>query len=499
MADPAHAIDTSMAEKYYHDEVEIETSTMSNIVLPNKYETSFDDSTPVSNSYEQSPTLDSSRTPFKRSSCSQNEEIIDVPILQKQDNNVFISITFPTSSVIKNVKCVTNDTSESVIQYQVASPYGITSGSPFNEQTKFLSGDYCIGIALKTIDEANKILSVKLHLILEPISNLMVSQMIFGLYRSLGFEPSHILKFPVKSVSASAPFYRKTRGEINGLSSLINSLDHKLSEVINKSITPVDTFSLGLQLNEISSKLDVQSRKLHDEPHTIHPKSNNKSIESKLETLESKLNEMNNKNAALESILNEINNKLNTTNEMNNKLDEFNTKLSNNVPLEAKLDEISTKLNNNSFLEARLDQISNNSSLELKLDEINTKLDNNSLFESQFTKLHNKIKELRNTSWVEELKVEIGQVQEQLDLIINKESDVEKGSHDVQSMTISDLEKLMDDRDSFFNKLVEAEEHIDYLQSEIEEAETLKQQALNKSKSYRPNFVRKNQISPQWM
>ena len=539
-------MNTSTCEKYCDAEVGITNLEITNILLPKKLDSSIDVSGTASNSYEHSPSIVNNRThiiPTK----NNDEETIDVPILQRQDNTIFILITFPTYSIIKNINCITNDLSESIIQCKVYSPYGITSGSVFDYQTKFLPGDYCIGLAFNTLDEANKVTSVKLHLILEQISNLMVAQMIFGLYHSLGFEPSHVLKYPVKSVSSGTPFYRKTRGEINQVSSLISALDHKFNDVINKSVTSIDTFSLGLQLNEISNKLN--------EPHHVSYKSSDKSsseLNSKLDEMNSKLNldALNSKLDALNSNLEKISSKLNLTNELNqdslnskldeinsklnqdslnSKLDEINTKL-NQDPINSKLDEINTKLNQDS-LNSKLDEINtklNQDPINSKLDEINTKLKqdrsnpkldeiNSKLQEinikldrqkgSNIDELNNKLDEisikLDNTNYLETDSDQFERLQNTLEdqfakleeMVMNKESDIEKGSKDIQSMTVSDLEKLLEERDAYFNKLFEAEEHIDYLQKEVEEAEGIKQEIMNK----RTGYMKKKQMNPQWM
>ena len=507
-------MNTSTCEKYCDAEVGITNLEITNILLPKKLDSSIDVSGTASNSYEHSPSIVNNRThiiPTK----NNDEETIDVPILQRQDNTIFILITFPTYSIIKNINCITNDLSESIIQCKVYSPYGITSGSVFDYQTKFLPGDYCIGLAFNTLDEANKVTSVKLHLILEQISNLMVAQMIFGLYHSLGFEPSHVLKYPVKSVSSGTPFYRKTRGEINQVSSLISALDHKFNDVINKSVTSIDTFSLGLQLNEISNKLN--------EPHHVSYKSSDKSsseLNSKLDEMNSKLNldALNSKLDALNSNLEKISSKLNLTNELNqdslnSKLDEINSKL-NQDSLNSKLDEINTKLNQDP-INSKLDEINTKlkqdrsnpklDEINSKLQEINIKLDRQK--GSNIDELNNKLDEisikLDNTNYLETDSDQFERLQNTLEdqfakleeMVMNKESDIEKGSKDIQSMTVSDLEKLLEERDAYFNKLFEAEEHIDYLQKEVEEAEGIKQEIMNK----RTGYMKKKQMNPQWM
>jgi gas vesicle protein len=311
--------------------------------------------TPVSNLSGQSPTINMYNT---------DDETIDIPIFQKEGNTIFILLTFPTQTIIRNIKGITNDFSDSLIEYQVYSPYGITSGNPFNSQTKFLPGDYCIGLAFRNNEEADKITSVKLHINSEPVSNLMLSQIIFGLYRSLGFEPSHVLKYSTKSINSGTPFYRKTRGEIN-----------KIVETINK----------------VSDKITSQ----------------NDNIDSHIRKLD-------------QTVI------------------DLSSKISDPLAdIQSKLKEVTNKLSDESILKQ-----------------------------------------------VEDIQSQISQLQEQIDIALEKDTDdIEKGSPEVQSITVSDFEKLINERDSFYNKLVEAEEHIDYLQEEFEKQEQeLKNKTVPKPK-----------------
>ena len=126
---------------------------------------------------------------------------------------------------------------------------------------------------------------------------------------------------------------------------------------------------------------------------------------------------------------------------------------------------------------------SNIDELNNKLDEISIKLDNTNYLETD----SDQFERLQNTLEDQFAKLE--------EMVMNKESDIEKGSKDIQSMTVSDLEKLLEERDAYFNKLFEAEEHIDYLQKEVEEAEGIKQEIMNK----RTGYMKKKQMNPQWM
>lgn len=400
------------------------------------------DTNPLSNSSENSPKLGISAN-IKR------DEIINISILQREGKTVFVLLTFPTQATIKSITGITNDSSNSLIEYQVASPYGLTSGAPFNSQTKFLPGDYCIGLVFSAIEEANKIVSIKFNISLEPISNLMLSQIVFGLYRSLGFEPSHVLKYPVQSVNSGAPFYRKTRGEIGKAVDTITQLSNKIIEQNGQLSTKMDNFPH----NKVSEIASIVS----------------------------------NTAVLVNSLDSQITNIGTLTGEVNSKV--------------GKLNDISSEISN---LGPRVDKVFN---LNVQMSELITKVDKVTEMVNPLANIQEKLKEMNknlskeNSSdvlikQVEEIQSQITQLQDQLDIVIerndnisNSDDDVEKGIRDIQSITISDFEKLINERDLYFNKLLEAEDHIDYLQEEIEEAEKRKQKQPT---------VHEKRIKSQW-
>uniref|UniRef100_A0A6C0IWG9 Uncharacterized protein n=1 Tax=viral metagenome TaxID=1070528 RepID=A0A6C0IWG9_9ZZZZ len=183
---------------------------------------SSSDISPNSQSSPGSPDLGPTHIEIGRPVCS---DLMDVPVYQLNDKTVFVLITFPTTSLVTAVVGLTANRQSLSPQYKVASPYGDQNGFNFDQTTRFVPGDYCFALVFKSAEEAQSISLVRVLLQAEPISNLMVSQMIFGLYRALGFEPSHVMKYPTRSVSSGSPFYRKIRNETAKLSERLSTLE----------------------------------------------------------------------------------------------------------------------------------------------------------------------------------------------------------------------------------------------------------------------------------
>ena len=203
-------------------------------------------STPESNVSRTSP-MNSRGSPVSPSVSScvvlDKLETLKLSILERSDRTVFSVVTFPTLTVIKSISGETSDGSTPDIEQSVASPYGMTTGQTFDETIKFLPGDYCLGVVFRTKEDADRVISIKISVMTEQISNLMLFQVLFGLYRSLGFEPSHVLKYPVKSHNPGIPFYRKTRSEIR-------EIVDKLKEIQDQRNKEISTLERICQLLE---------------------------------------------------------------------------------------------------------------------------------------------------------------------------------------------------------------------------------------------------------
>jgi regulator of replication initiation timing len=201
-----------------------------------------------------------------------NTETIRSHIFQKNDNSVFILLTIPVTTTVLSVVGEVEDGVDVAPQFKIADAYGVTKGFSFDQTTSFKPGDYCMGLVFSSEKEAQSITTIKLQLQYQQISNLMLSQMIFGLYRSLGFDPSHVMKYPVQSVNRSVPFYRKTRDEINELRKTTESLckeSNNLKEVLPGMISEnlqktLDQTNIHQKLDDLKSQIaEVTSREKH--------------------------------------------------------------------------------------------------------------------------------------------------------------------------------------------------------------------------------------------
>jgi chromosome segregation ATPase len=279
------------------------------------------------NSFEQSPQSSIEYDPFKivlqNDTALVHTEMIDVPIIQKDNQTIFVLLTFPTQTIIKSINGITSDGSNTQIEHQVASPYGVTVGSKFNNQTKFPPGDYCLGLVFRSNEEAAKVISIRISIILEPVSNLMLSQMIFGLYRSLGFEPSHVLKYPTQSHNAGTPFYRKTRVEVGKVMETITQLSNRIGEHSTQVCTKISELPVH-KLAEISSMITNNTALLNlVDLKTTQLGSQLTQVDSKTTQLGSQLTQVDSKTTQLESQLTQVDSK---TTQLGSQLGEINSK-----------------------------------------------------------------------------------------------------------------------------------------------------------------------------
>ena len=185
-------------------------------------------------------------------------EMIRLPIVQKNDRSVYTTFTFPVNATITSVIGEMMDGNTAVPQYKISSPYGATQATEFNERTMLIAGDYSLGFIFESKEQADSVNIIRLTLMMEPISNLAISQMLFTLYKSLGYEPSHLMQYPIQSTTKSVPFYRKTRIELEQVTGKLTEVCTKLDQISTK-MTELTQGVIGLnsasQLAELSSKL----------------------------------------------------------------------------------------------------------------------------------------------------------------------------------------------------------------------------------------------------
>lgn len=203
------------------------------------------------------PTIKASSSDFSPKSLPGSPEIytgrpevVDLPIFQSKDSSVFVLLTLPSSTLITAVAGITKTGRNLLPHYKVASPQGDANGFNFDERTRFIPGDYCLGISFRSSEEAQSVSTVRIGMQAEPISNFMLSQMIFGLYRALGLEPSHVMKYPAKSMNPNQPFYRKIRSEISKSNERLAALEQLIRTPADDRLT-----ELNQQLERIGSKV----------------------------------------------------------------------------------------------------------------------------------------------------------------------------------------------------------------------------------------------------
>jgi hypothetical protein len=182
-------------------------------------------------------------------------DTIRANVFQKNANSVFIVLTIPIESKIIRLTGECEDHSEIVPKYQVADAYGESQGFPFDKTTKMQPGDYCMGLIFENEKDAELIHAVKLEMQYCQISNLMLSQMIFGLYRGLGFDPSHVMNYPIQSVNQSVPFYRKTRTELEKLRSNYDQMRNELSDFRSNQEKIVDEMKTQINADDFQETL----------------------------------------------------------------------------------------------------------------------------------------------------------------------------------------------------------------------------------------------------
>lgn len=218
-------------------------------------------------------------------SSDSDENVCDTirtDIFQKNGNSVFILLTLPVTTTITSIYGEIDETPDVVPQERIANAYGVTEGFNFDQNTLFEPGDYCMGVVFSSEEEAHSIEAIRLELRHEKISNLMISHMIFGLCRELGFDPSHVMKYPVKSVVRAVPFYKKTNSDIAKLkkelpeiisenmllmkSAFSESMDSKLQEHLSELRSGQDqtTSEIYQKLEDLKTQIaEVTSREKH--------------------------------------------------------------------------------------------------------------------------------------------------------------------------------------------------------------------------------------------
>jgi len=406
---------------------------------------SFDGSpsaAPIKISPSQYEHHDVSATGIRSSETINHIEMVEIPVFQRSDRNVFALITFPTTSYINFINGRTQDSSDCLIEYRVISAYGVTQGAPFNERTRFLPGDYCLGLGFRTKEEAEKVFSITMQIITEPISNLMLGQFIFNLYRTLGFEPSHALKFPIRATTPGIPFYRKTRNEIAKVSEQCEVLARMLSNPPESTTGPV------------LDQLLTTQKSIFEQCNTLT--SLTKSSLDQCKVVSTELEKVTSSTHQIPSIIKSI--------DYRDKIDQVSNQI------QGLTGQIQSTLQNFTDMFQALQQIQERMNQVIQQVEGKPSVDLESTVVPQFKEVQKQISLLENR-FVSAIKIQEG-------LITNLNGkNTEKGSNESQSITVVDIEELLEERNAYYSKLLEAEDYIEELQQQLENA--------------RPNFVRR--------
>ena len=196
-------------------------------------------------------------------------EQIRMGVQKVEEKFVYTVITFPTYTIVTNAVGENSSYADVIVESKVGSVNGVNTGFNLTDQIRFPPGDYCFGFSFRSAEEAKTIQSIRMQVKYETISNMVVCQLIFGLYNALGFEPSQTLRLTARSTNQTLPFYRKTRNEIAELSIKVETLS-KLNEQVQDGISKISLSRQGekgspetpvVKLTEIETL--VQQKKLY--------------------------------------------------------------------------------------------------------------------------------------------------------------------------------------------------------------------------------------------
>jgi predicted RNase H-like HicB family nuclease len=356
-------------------------------------------------------------------------ENIRLNVVQKNDNTVFTVVTFPTITTILQVlgECRSNLVNS---KYMYVTANGESSGFEIKEATRLPPGYYCLGFVFKSKDEADAVVSLKLSLHIEHITNLTIFQSLFELYKSLGFEPSHLMGYPIKSPTSLTPFYRKTRSEINKVDEHLDKLiqkDDRLDEMMKKLD---EVMKKDDRLDEMMKKLDEVVKK-NDRLDEVVKK------DDRFDEMMKKLDEVMKKDDRLDEMMKKLDEVIKKNNDVMN---EENQILKNDVMMK-KLDEV-VKMEKLNDMMNKLDEKFRDD--KIKLESMEKKINNNKLLTDSLASMKNKIDEYHRH-------------------VISRDQS-EKGSHVI---TLDEIETIISERNTYLEKLTEAEDYIEELMIEV--------------------------------
>ena len=346
-------------------------------------------------------------------------ETLYLPVYQRQDRTIYVLITFPTITTINDIKGQTLDGSDTLIEYKMVSLYGSTTGTAFNEQYKFVPGDYYLGLWFRNADEANRIVSIQIGVQMDSISNLMIVQILSGLYRSLGYEPSHVLKYPSRSAITGSPIHHKIRADLS-----------KASTDLSTKIATLGEQMLKTNWEELSTKITNLSEQMSE-------LGDQEQISERFDALSDQMTKMVEQPDVLSSKVAAISEQISKIKPeaIIGRIGDLGEQISKIGPDEKIMEHISQL--KNVGLKGLSDE---NIKINRELEDINRKINSLIVFMNEFLQ---KITEMANSK--------------------GESLEGEKGGDD-STISVVEFQNLIKEKETYFNKLIEAEDYIEYLQ-----------------------------------
>jgi hypothetical protein len=154
-------------------------------------------------------------------------ETIWLGVTQRAEGSVYFTFSSPVSFFIFGM--AVDSPAPVGIQSRGIALYGSKEYKPVDPSVRWSSGDYSIGIGASS---AETISGVTLQVRTEPISNLVLYQLLAGVTRLVGGEPSHLLSQVSRSTVSNSPIHRKVRTNLEEVTKLVaGKLDQITTQV----------------------------------------------------------------------------------------------------------------------------------------------------------------------------------------------------------------------------------------------------------------------------
>lgn len=191
-------------------------------------------------------------------------ETINLGVKSRDSEFTYFNLILPSYTQIYEIVGILDDYTEKVVKDPIFTITGCDEIVRLNDDMGIYPGDYTIKIA----SNKENIVGLRLKIIYEQISNFMISQIIFNLYQSLGFEPSQIMKFNYQTKNRSVPFYRKLINESNRnkeqYMNKIDELEKNIKEILTKKNTEENVYKSILEIKDVLPEIKLKLEKLEN-------------------------------------------------------------------------------------------------------------------------------------------------------------------------------------------------------------------------------------------